>query len=71
MRYGVDEKRLPPTLFASPSEPLEDQFAGLSAGIDERLAQFDMRIVAAEEALAVEQSMRNVEKIAIRAAQRS
>ena len=71
MRYCVDKKRLPPTLFVSPSEFLEGQFAGISAGAEELLAQFDMRIVAAEEALAVVQSTRNAEKIAIRATQRS
>jgi hypothetical protein len=71
VRYRLDEKRLPSALFGSSSESLEGRFGRLSAGIDELLAQFDMRIVAAEEALAVVQAMRNVEKIAICAAQRS
>ncbi|MGA2495066.1 MAG: hypothetical protein ABSF67_19360 [Roseiarcus sp.] len=76
MRYRFDEKRLPSAVFASPSESLEGQFGGLSAGIDELPAQFGMRIVAAEEALAVVQATRNLERIAIEriaicAAQRS
>ena len=71
MRYRVDKKRLPPTLFVSPSEFLEGQFAGISAGAEELLAQFDMRIVAAEETLAVVEAIRDVEKIATCVAQRS
>ena len=66
MRYRLDEKRLPQTLFPSLPESLESEFASLSAKIDEVLEQFDMRIVAAEKALTVVHAMRDVEKIAIR-----
>ena len=70
MRYRLVEKRLPQTLFPPRSESLESEFASLSTKIDEVLKQFDVRIVAAEEAVAVVHAMRNVEKIAIREAQR-
>jgi len=70
MRYHLDENRLPQTLFPLRSESLESEFASLSTKIDEVLKQFDVRIVAAEEAVAVVQAMRNVEKIAIGEAQR-
>ena len=70
MRYRLDEKRLPQMLFPSHSESPESEFAGLAAKIDEILEQFDVRIVAAEEALAVVHAMRNVEKIAVCEAQR-
>ncbi len=70
MRYRLDEKRLPQTLFPSLSESLESEFASLSAGISEVLEQLDVRIVAAEEALAVVHAMRIVEKIAVCEAQR-
>jgi hypothetical protein len=65
MRYRLDEKRLPPTLFSSPSETLENDFAQLSAKIDDVLEQFDKRIVAAEEALAAVHAMRGVGTSAI------
>ncbi len=68
MRYRLDEKRLPQTLFPPRSESLESEFASLLAKIDAVRKQFDVRIVAAEEAVAVVQAMRNVEKIAIGAA---
>jgi class 3 adenylate cyclase len=68
MRYRLDEKRLPQTLFRSLPKSLESEFASLSANIDDVLEQFDARIVAAEEALAVVHAMREVEKIAIREA---
>jgi hypothetical protein len=71
MRYCVDKKRLPPTLFASPSASQKGKCAGLSAGVDALLAQFEMRIVAAEETLAVVEAIRDVEKIATCVAQRS
>ncbi len=64
MRYRLVEKRLPQMLFPPRSESLESEFASLSTKIDEVLKQFDVRIVAAEEAVAVVQAMRNVEKIA-------
>ncbi len=70
MRYRRDDKRLPPTLSPSLSETPESEFAGLAAKIDEILEQFDVRIVAAEEALAVVRAMRSVEKIAVCEAQR-
>jgi hypothetical protein len=70
MRYRLDETRLPPTLFPSHSESLESGFAGLAAGIGEILEQFDVRIVAAEEALAVVHAIGNVEKIAVCETQR-
>jgi hypothetical protein len=70
MRYRLDEKRLPPTLFPPVSESLESEFARVSATIDEVLEQLDVRIVAAEEALAVVRAMRDVEKIAICEARR-
>ncbi|MGD0762556.1 MAG: hypothetical protein ABR929_05070 [Roseiarcus sp.] len=70
MRCRLVEKRLPQTLFPPRSESLESEFASLSATIDEVLEQFDVGIVAAEEALAVVHAMRNVEKIAIGEAQR-
>jgi hypothetical protein len=69
VRHRLDEKRLPQTLFPSHSESLESEFAGLAAKIGEVLVQFDVRIVAAEEALAVVRAMRNVEKIAVCEAQ--
>lgn len=65
MRYRLDEKRLPQTLFPSHSESLESEFASLVAKIDEVLEQLDVRIVAAEQAVAVVHAMRNVEKIAV------
>jgi len=71
MRYRLDEKRLPSALLGSSSESLEGQFGRLSVGIDELIAQFDRRIVAAEEAVAAVQAMRDAEKITICAAQRS
>jgi hypothetical protein len=46
------------------SESLEREFANLAAKIDEILGQFDVRIVAAEEAAAAVHAMRDVEKIA-------
>ena len=52
------------------SESLESEFESLLAKIDEVRKQFDVRIVAAEEALTVVHAMRNVEKIAIREARR-
>jgi hypothetical protein len=70
MRYRLDEKRLPPTLFPSHSESLEGEFASLTAKIDEVLEQLDVPIVAAEEALAVVRAMRIVEKIAVCEARR-
>ena len=70
MRYRLDERRLPPTLFPSHSELLESEFAGLAAKVGEVLEQLDVRIVAAEEALAVVRAMRNVEKIAVCEVQR-
>jgi predicted DNA-binding protein (UPF0251 family) len=70
MRYRLDEKRFPQTPFLPRSESLESEFASLSAKTAEVLRQFDVRIVAAEEALAVMQAMRNVEKIAIGEARR-
>jgi hypothetical protein len=70
MRYRLDENRLPQTLFPPISESLESEFESLLAKIDEVRKQFDVRIVAAEEALAVVHAMRNVEKNAIREAQR-
>jgi hypothetical protein len=68
MRYRLDEERLPQMLFPPRSESLESEIASLSAKTAEVLKQFDVRIVAAEEAVAVVQAMRNVEKIAIGAA---
>jgi len=65
VRYRLDEKRLPQTLFPSHSESLESEFASLVAKIDEVLEQLDVRIVAAEQAVAVVHGMRNVEKIAV------
>jgi len=59
-----------PTLFASPQRP-EREVRWLSAGVDALLAQFEMRIVAAEETLAVVEAIRDVEKIATCVAQRS
>jgi hypothetical protein len=70
VRYRLDEKRLPQTLFPSRSESLESEFASLAAKMEEVLEQLDVRIVAAEEALAVVHAMRNVEKIAICEARR-
>ena len=70
MRYRLDEKRLPQTLFPSHSESLESEFASLVAKIDEVLEQLDVRIVAAEQAVAVVHAMRNVEKIAVFETQR-
>ena len=70
MRYRLDENRLPQTLFPPLSESLESEFASLSAKTAEVLRQFDVRIVAAEEAVTVAHAMRNVEKIAICEAQR-
>ena len=64
MRYRLDDRRLPPTFATPPSESLKRQFASLSAGIDKRLEQVDMRIVAAEEAVTAVRSMRSIEKIA-------
>ena len=69
MRYRLDEKRLPQTLFPPRSEPLESEFASLSAKTAEVLKQFDVWIVAAEEAVTIVRAMRNVEKIAIGEAQ--
>jgi hypothetical protein len=68
MRYRLGEERLPQMLFPPRSESLESEFASLSAKTAEVLKQFDVRIVAAEEAVAVVQAMLNVEKIAIGAA---
>jgi hypothetical protein len=65
MRYRLDEKRLPPTLFPSPSPSLQREFASLSAGIGEILEQIDVRIVAAEEAVTIVRAMRDVDKTAI------
>ncbi len=70
MRYRLDETQLPLTLFPPLSESLESEFADLAAKIDEVLEQLDVRIVAAEEALAVVHAMREVEKIAVCEAQR-
>jgi hypothetical protein len=70
MRYRLDEKRLPPTLFASLSQSLESGVASLSAGIGAVVEQIYVRIVAADEALTVVHAMRNVEKIAICIARR-
>jgi len=70
MRHRLDEERLPQTLFPPRSESLESEFASLSAKTAEVLRQFDVRIVAAEEAVTVAHAMRNVEKIAICEAQR-
>ena len=71
VRYRLDEKRLPQTPFPPLSESLESEFAALAARIDEVLEQFAVRTVAAREAPAVVHEMRNVEKIAVCAAQRS
>jgi hypothetical protein len=70
MRYHLDDKQLPQMAFPPLSESLEREFASLAAKIDEILEQFDVRIVAAEEALAVVHAMRDVEKIAVCEAQR-
>jgi hypothetical protein len=70
MRCHLVEKRLPQTLFPPRSESLERECASLSATIGEVLAQFDVGIVAAEEAVAVVHAMRDVEKIAIGEEQR-
>ena len=65
MRYRLDEKRLPPTLFRSLSESLEGGFASLAAEIDEALEQFDERIAADEVARAVAHAMCCAETAAI------
>ena len=65
MRYRLDEKRLPPTLFRSLSESLEGGFASLAAEIDEALEQFDERIAADEVARAVAHAMCSAEAAAI------
>jgi hypothetical protein len=70
MRCQLDKTRLPPTLSPSLSEPPESEFARLAAKIGEVLEQADVRIVAAEEALAVVHALRNVEKIAVCEARR-
>jgi hypothetical protein len=70
MRYSLDENRLPQTPFPPISESLESEFESLLAKIDEVRKQFDVRIVAAEDALTVVHAMRNVEEIANREAQR-
>ena len=70
MRYRLDENRLPQTLFPPISESLESEFESLLAKIDEVRKQFDVRIVAAEEALAVVHAMGNVAKNANRETQR-
>lgn len=69
MSYRLDEERLPQTLFPPISELLESEFESLLAKIDEVRRQFDARVVAAEEARTVAQTMRNDEGIAIREAQ--
>jgi hypothetical protein len=69
MSYRLDEERLPQTLFPPISESLESEFENLLAKIDDVRRQFDVRVVAAEEAHTVAQTMRNDESIAIREAQ--
>jgi hypothetical protein len=70
MRYRLDDKRLPSTFATPSSESLKHQFASLSAGIDKRLEQIDVRIIAAEEAVTAVRSMRSIEKIAAGEARR-
>jgi hypothetical protein len=70
MRYRLDGKRRPPTLFPPLSESPESEFVGLAAKIDEVLEQLDVRIVAAEGPLAVVHATSKVEKIAVCEAQR-
>jgi predicted component of type VI protein secretion system len=70
MRDRLDDKRLPSTFAMPSSESLERQFASLSAGINKRLEQIDVRIVVAEEAGPAVRSMRSIEKIAAGEARR-
>ncbi len=70
MRYSLDENRLRPTLFPPISESLESEFESLLAKIDKVRKQFDVPIVAAEEALTVVHAKRNVAKNADRETQR-
>jgi len=64
VRDRLDEKQLPQMAFPPLSESLEREFANLAAKINEILEQFDVRIVAAEEAVATVHAMRDVKKIA-------
>jgi hypothetical protein len=68
MRNSLDEERLPQTPFPPISESLASEFESLLAKIDAVRKQFDVRIVAAEEALTVVHAVRSVEKNAIREA---
>ncbi len=70
VRYRFDEKQFHQMLFPPHSESLESAFARLAVKIDEIFEQFDVRIVAAEEVLAVVHAMRDVEKIAAHEAKR-
>jgi hypothetical protein len=66
----LDENRIPPIAYPAVSESLDREFANLAAKIDEILEQFDVRIGAAEEAVAAVHAMRDVGKIADCEAQR-
>jgi len=70
MRYRLDERRLLPTQLPPLSESMESEFASLVAKIDEVIEQFDVGIVAVEEADTVAHAVRVVEKIAVRKAWR-
>jgi hypothetical protein len=69
MRYRLDEDRPPQMPFAPISESRESEFESLLAKLDEVRKQFEVRIVAAEEARTVVHAMRNDGKIAIRETQ--
>jgi hypothetical protein len=65
MRYRLDESHFPEMPLPPRSDSLEKEFDRLLAKIDEVRKQFDVGIVAAEEARTAVHAMRNDKRVTV------